>query len=94
MQDSESGHGPGVVRLFEVRKNYSKGTVAIRNLNLEAERGKCLALLGANGAGKTTLFRLLTGQEEQDRGSIWVKQWNLKEEFQEVIANVGIGYCP
>ncbi len=34
---------------------------ALRNVNLEAEPGACLALIGRNGAGKTTLLRTIAG---------------------------------
>jgi sulfate-transporting ATPase len=32
--------------------------------------GAIVGVIGANGAGKTTLFRMITGQEEPDRGAI------------------------
>ncbi len=38
--------------------------------HLEVERGAITALIGPNGAGKTTLFRMLTGQEQPDEGSV------------------------
>lgn len=46
------------------------GLTALRGLELKAERGETLALLGRNGAGKSTLLRLLAGICEARRGQV------------------------
>jgi heme exporter protein A len=43
---------------------------ALRNVNLEAEAGACLALIGRNGAGKTTLLRTIAGFSRPGKGKI------------------------
>lgn len=43
---------------------------ALRNVNLEAEPGACLALIGRNGAGKTTLLRTIAGFSRPGKGKI------------------------
>ncbi len=45
---------------------------ALRDINLSAEPGACLALLGRNGAGKTTLLRILAGLSRASRGRVRV----------------------
>ena len=40
------------------------------NLSFKLPRGGIVGIIGANGAGKTTLFRMLTGSETPDEGSI------------------------
>ena len=44
----------------------------IDNLNFKLPPGGIVGVIGPNGAGKTTLFRMLTGQEEPDSGSLQV----------------------
>ncbi len=44
----------------------------IDNLNFQLPPGGIVGVIGPNGAGKTTLFRMLTGQEEPDSGSLRV----------------------
>jgi len=43
---------------------------ALRNVNLQAEPGACLALIGRNGAGKTTLLRTIAGFARPGKGKI------------------------
>ncbi|HNX97886.1 MAG TPA: energy-dependent translational throttle protein EttA, partial [Candidatus Aminicenantes bacterium] len=40
------------------------------NLSFHLPRGGIVGVIGGNGAGKTTLFRLLTGQETPDQGTV------------------------
>jgi energy-dependent translational throttle protein EttA len=42
----------------------------VDGLGLEVEQGEWLGVIGPNGAGKTTLFRMITGQEKPDAGTL------------------------
>jgi ATPase subunit of ABC transporter with duplicated ATPase domains len=46
------------------------GFKALNDLSLYVDPGELLCIIGPNGAGKTTLFRMLTGTEQPDAGSI------------------------
>jgi heme exporter protein A len=43
---------------------------ALRNVQLEAAPGACLALIGRNGAGKTTLLRIMAGFSRPGKGHV------------------------
>ena len=43
---------------------------AVDSLDLKIETGEFFGLLGPNGAGKSTLFKMITGKEQPDSGSI------------------------
>lgn len=45
---------------------------ALSGLDMAVPSGAVYGLVGPNGAGKTTLFKLLTGQEQPDAGSITI----------------------
>ncbi len=56
-------------------KNLSKGygdRLLIENLTFNLPPAGIVGIIGANGAGKTTLFRMITGQENPDSGSITI----------------------
>lgn len=46
--------------------------ILFENLSFALPPGGIVGVIGANGAGKTTLFRLITGQEQPDSGTIRV----------------------
>ncbi len=61
--------GEPMVRISGVSKSYGP-VEAVRELNLELEPGRILALLGPSGCGKTTTLRLLAGFEHPEAGEI------------------------
>ena len=52
-----------------LRKRFDN-IIAVDGLDFEVFRNEIFGLLGPNGAGKTTLFRLITGQEKADSGTL------------------------
>ena len=58
-----------MIRLSGINKNFGP-VEAVRDLDLELECGKLLALLGPSGCGKTTTLRLLAGFDPPDTGEI------------------------
>lgn len=61
--------GEPMVRISGVSKSYGP-VKAVRDLSLELEPGRILALLGPSGCGKTTTLRLLAGFEQPESGKI------------------------
>jgi sulfate-transporting ATPase len=61
--------GDVVVAARSLRKAYGD-LLLIDDLNFTLPRGGIVGVIGPNGAGKTTLFRLITGQEKPDSGSL------------------------
>ncbi len=58
----------GVDKIYEGR---GKGPVhAVKNLNMDVQRGEIVALLGSSGCGKTSTLRMIAGFEEVTRGDI------------------------
>ena len=48
------------------------GREAVSDVSFTLSKGEVLGFLGPNGAGKSTLFKLITGQEKPDAGTIKV----------------------
>ncbi|MDU9050048.1 MAG: energy-dependent translational throttle protein EttA [Candidatus Electrothrix sp. Rat3] len=55
--------GEGISKSYGVR-------ILVEDLSFSLPPGGIVGIVGPNGAGKTTLFRMITGQEEADEGSI------------------------
>ncbi|MCE5229596.1 energy-dependent translational throttle protein EttA [bacterium] len=56
-------------------ENLTKGfgdNVLIKDLNLTLPRSAVVGIIGPNGAGKTTLFKMITGEEKPDVGTVRV----------------------
>ncbi len=71
--------GQNVISVDGVSKGFGD-RLLIDNLSFKLPPGGIVGIIGPNGAGKTTLFRMLTGQETPDSGSI------------ETADNVHLGY--
>jgi ATP-binding cassette ChvD family protein len=61
--------GQNVVDIENLSKGYGD-QLLIDKLTFRLPPGGIVGVIGANGAGKTTLFRMITGQEKPDSGSI------------------------
>src|ERR1700741_4243944 len=63
--------GDLVIEAENLAKGYGD-RLLYENVNFKLPPGGIVGVIGANGAGKTTLFRMLTGQEKPDKGTITV----------------------
>ncbi|MBU1176489.1 MAG: energy-dependent translational throttle protein EttA, partial [Alphaproteobacteria bacterium] len=71
--------GQNVINVEGISKGFGD-RLLIDNLSFKLPPGGIVGIIGPNGAGKTTLFRMLTGEEKPDAGTI------------EVADNVHLGY--
>src|SRR5882672_9408000 len=61
--------GDVVVEAASVNKAYGENLL-VENMTFALPPGGIVGVIGPNGAGKTTLFRMITGQETPDSGTI------------------------
>jgi sulfate-transporting ATPase len=61
--------GKRVVELTAVSKGFGE-KLLMDDLSLSIPPGSIVGIIGPNGAGKTTLLKLITGQEQPDRGTV------------------------
>ena len=81
----------GRVVYKNVNFNYGDGNETICEVDLNAEPGQTIALVGPTGAGKTTLINLLTRFYEYDSGEILIDDVNIKTISKESLRS-SIGY--
>jgi len=61
--------GSKVIDVEQVSKGFGD-RVLIEDLNFSMPQGAIVGVVGGNGAGKSTLFKMITGQEQPDSGTV------------------------
>src|SRR5881296_1727253 len=61
--------GDVVVEARRLKKGYGDNLL-IEDLDFTLQRGGIVGVIGPNGAGKTTMFRMITGAEQPDGGTL------------------------
>ncbi len=67
--------GPRLGKIVIEAENVSKAMgdkMLVENMNFMIPAGAIVGIIGPNGAGKTTLFKMITGQEKPDSGTLKV----------------------
>lgn len=63
-----------MISLDNISKVFNKGevneVVALRNINMQIQKGEYVMIIGANGSGKTTLLNILSGAEKASDGKV------------------------
>src|SRR6478609_8101991 len=95
---SDSPNAGPAIQFRNVGYRLNDGTILLRDLNLEVQRGETLVLLGRSGSGKTTTLKLINRLLTQSAGAIYVDgqsldQWDvirLRRMIGYVIQEVGL----
>jgi energy-dependent translational throttle protein EttA len=61
--------GDNVIAVDGLKKAYD-GRILYENLTFDIPKNAIVGIIGPNGVGKSTLFRILTGQETPDEGTV------------------------
>ena len=73
-----------------LQMRYPNGFLAVKNLNLQIEKGDIYGFLGPNGAGKTTTIRMLTGLLKPTGGTVRIDGVDPVMSPREVKRKVGV----
>ena len=87
----ELGRVEGRVRFEDVSFSYQEGKPALKNINLEADPGKVVALIGTPGSGKSTIASLLPRFYEANSGRITIDGIDIRDvTLKSLRQNMGI----
>jgi ABC-2 type transport system ATP-binding protein len=78
----------GLTKIFE--KGKKREVVALKDVNLEIQKGEVFGLLGPNGAGKTTLIRILVGLLTPTEGTAEVLGRRVTKQIDEIRERVAL----
>lgn len=80
-----------VIMIKNLSYSYAKSNKDIlENITININQGQIYGLLGPSGAGKTTMIRLMTGQLQSKKGTIYLLGEDISEFKKEVYQRVGI----
>jgi osmoprotectant transport system ATP-binding protein len=87
---SHSKGGMKMIRFENVWKQYDDGFVALKNINLEIQKGELVTLIGPSGCGKTTTMRMINRLIEPTSGTIYIDGQDIaKMNPVELRRNIG-----
>lgn len=78
------------IEIKNLVKVYESGTVALKGVDIQIEKGDFFALLGANGAGKTTIIGILTSVVNKSSGSIKVFGLDHEKDLNKIKKMIGV----
>jgi ABC-2 type transport system ATP-binding protein len=79
-----------IISIQNLSKTYASGLSALKNINLEINRGEIFALLGPNGAGKTTLISVICGIVNKSQGAVLVDGRDNVSDFRHTRTIIGL----
>ncbi len=93
---SENGRQPEdlMLRVIDLYAGYYADLHILQGVNLDAERGKITAVLGANGVGKSTLLKAIYGFLKPQSGQVMLEGEDVVGTPTHELIHQGLAYIP
>ena len=78
-----------IISISGLSKTYAGGFQALKNVDLEINKGEIFGLLGPNGAGKTTLINIVCGIVRNTGGTVLVDGYDHVKQYREARSRPG-----
>jgi ABC-2 type transport system ATP-binding protein len=79
-----------IICVANLSKTYGADFKALKNINLDINKGEIFALLGPNGAGKTTLISIICGIANLGQGSVTVAGHDIVSDYRAARSMIGL----
>jgi ABC-2 type transport system ATP-binding protein len=79
-----------IISVSNLSKTYASGFKALKNINLQINRGEIFALLGPNGAGKTTLISIICGIANLSEGRVTIDGHDIASHYRAARSLIGL----
>ncbi|KOC60391.1 ABC transporter A family member 6 [Habropoda laboriosa] len=92
--ESPEDNNDNLFLVYELSKYYGS-LMAVQEISFRVKQRECFGLLGVNGAGKSTTFRMLTGEEIPNSGTMYLGKSEIHADRKNVINNSSCSpfYC-
>ncbi|MFO8066828.1 MAG: ATP-binding cassette domain-containing protein [Bacteroidales bacterium] len=81
-----------VLKANNVSLKFPNGYLGLRNIHLQEQSGKMIAIMGSSGAGKTTLLNVLSGINKPTSGDVFINGKKIHDDIDSIKGI--IGYIP
>lgn len=78
------------ISVKNLNKVYEGGFQALKNINLDINRGEIFALLGPNGAGKTTMISIICGITNMSSGEVKAGGHDIVKDYRKARESIGL----
>jgi len=78
------------ISVKNLNKVYEGGFQALKNINLDINRGEIFALLGPNGAGKTTMISIICGIANMSSGEVTAGGHDIVKDYRKARESIGL----
>lgn len=77
-----------ILKCQDVYKKIGKKYI-LKKISFEVKKGEIVGFIGPNGAGKTTTIKLILGLQKITKGTVEIKGYDIKKDFEKAIYRVG-----
>ena len=79
-----------LISINNLSKVFDNNFTALKNVNLDIQKGEIIAMLGPNGAGKTTLISIICGIVNPSSGTVTVDGYDIIKDYRETRSKIGL----
>ena len=83
-----------MIQLKDVSKIYDNGTVGLKDINLNIDKGEFVVVVGLSGAGKSTLLRSINRLQDVSKGDILIDSKSITsakgKDLREICRDIGM----
>lgn len=77
-----------MIRFENVYKTYATGVEAVKNANLEIDKGEFAFIVGSSGSGKSTMIKMLLKELEPNSGRIYINGTDITKIPKNKVPNL------
>ena len=77
-----------MIRFENVYKTYATGVEAVKNANLEIDKGEFAFIVGSSGSGKSTMIKMLLKELEPNSGRIYINGTDITKLPKSKVPNL------